>query len=430
MSGGQARPRVVVTGMGAITPIGQNVEEFWSRLLAGHCGIRPIEGVELHSLDVRIAAQVVGFDHAARLGSWQRDKSIMHSERFCWFAAAAADEAIKQSGLEAPFKNASRVACIIGSAAGGQISGEIAARDRFISGKRAVHPMLLARIVCSSAPAHIGIEYGIKGPTYAVCSAGASAAHAINIGSNYIRNGLVDVALVGGSESAITYGALMACQQMHVLSREGCFPFAKKRSGIVIAEGAAVLVLEAEHIALARGATILAEVCGLGMTSAATEMVIPDIQTSNEAMRRALEDARLAPNAIDYLNAHGTGSVIEDALETKAVKAVFGDHSYKLSLSSTKSMHGHLLGAAAAIEAIACIKAMEAGLMPPTLGLDESDSECDLDYVPHTARRKSMTYTMSNTGALGGFAAAIVFGPPPERTTGARRPQYVQRVGS
>src|SRR4029079_6156442 len=153
--------------------------------------LKRIEGLELHCLGVRIAAQVVGFDHAARLGSWQRDKSIMHSERFSWFAAAAADEAIKQSGLEVPFENASRVACIIGSAAGGQISGELAAHNRFVSGKRAVHPMLLARIVCSSAPAHIGIEYGIKGPTYAVCSAGASAAHAISIGSDYIRSGLV-----------------------------------------------------------------------------------------------------------------------------------------------------------------------------------------------------------------------------------------------
>ena len=423
MIGRQARPRVVVTGMGAITPIGQNVEEFWLGLAAGRCGIHPIEGVELHCLGVRIAAQVVGFDHGARLGTWQRDKSIMHSERFSWFAAAAADEAIKQSGLEVPFENASRVACIIGSAAGGQISGELAAHNRFISGKRAVHPMLLARIVCSSAPAHIGIEYGIKGPTYAVCSAGASAAHAISIGSDYIRSGLVDVALVGGSESAITYGALMACQQMHVLSREGCFPFAKKRTGIVIAEGAGVLILEAEHHARDRGATIIAEMCGLGMASGANEMVVPEIETSVEAMRRALEDAQLAPNDIDYVNAHGTGSVIEDALETKAVKAAFGNHAYELSLSSTKSMHGHLLGAAAAIEAIACIKAMETGLMPPTLGLDESDPECDLDCVPHTARRKTMAYTMSNTSGLGGFSAAIVFGPPHERAAGARRVQ-------
>jgi nodulation protein E len=227
------------------------------------------------------------------------------------------------------------------------------------------------------------------------------------------------VALVGGSESPITYGALMACQQMHVLSREGCFPFAKKRTGIVIGEGAGVLILEAEHHARDRGATIIAEMCGHGMASGANEMVVPEIETSIEAMRRALEDAQLAPNAIDYLNAHGTGSIIEDPLETKAVKAAFGNHAYKLSLSSTKSMHGHLLGAAA-IEAIACIKAMEAGLMPPTVGLDESDPECDLDYVPHTARRKTIAYTMSNTSALGGFAAAIVFGPPPERVTEAR----------
>jgi nodulation protein E len=414
MPDSQARPCVVVTGLGVVTPIGQSGAEFWAGLKEGRCGIRPVEGVELDGLKVRIAAQIANFDHASRLASWERDKSIMHSGRFCWLAAAAADEAIKQSGLEVPFANADRIACIIGSAAGGQISAEIAARDRFISGKRAVHPMLLPRMVCSSAAAHIGIEHGVKGPTYAVCSAGASAAHAIGIGRDYIRNGLVDVAIVGGSESTITYGALMACQAMHLLSPEGCFPFSKKRTGTVLAEGAGVLVLESERHARARGARMLAELCGFGMTSGAHDMVGPQVDAAAEAMRRALEDAKIAPNAIDYLNAHGTGTIFGDLFETRAVKQVFGKHAYAMSLSSTKSMHGHPLGAAAAIEAVACIKAMETSLMPPTLGLDERDPECDLDYVPHTARKKSLTYTMSNSFALSALNAAIAFGPPPD----------------
>jgi nodulation protein E len=197
-------PRVVVTGMGVVTPIGQSVSEFWSSLQAGKCGIGPFEGADCDKLDVRIVAQVNGFNLAARLTDWRRDKSIAHSGRFCWLAAAAADEAIKQSRLETPFADAHRVACIMGSAAGGHLATEIAARDRYIAGKRAVHPMLLPRTVGSSAPAHIGIEYGVKGPTFGVCSAGASAAHAIALGCDFIRMGAVDVAIVGGTESTIT----------------------------------------------------------------------------------------------------------------------------------------------------------------------------------------------------------------------------------
>jgi len=407
--------RVVVTGMGVVTPVGQNVEEFWAGLKEGRCGIRPVEGIELDGLSVRIAAQISDFDHAARLAGWKRDKSILHSGRFCWLAAAAADEAIRDSGLETPFATPDRVACIIGSAAGGQISAEVAARDRYLLGKRAVHPMLLPRLVCSSAPAHIGIEHGIKGPTYAICSAGASAAHAIGIGRDYIRNGLVDVAIVGGSDSTITYSALLACQAMHLLSPEGCFPFSKKRNGTVLAEGAGALILESERHARARGTTkMLAEICGVGITSGGEDMVRPQVDAAAEAMRRALEDAKLAPTAIDYLNAHGPGTVLGDLFETRAVKQVFGRHAYAMSLSSTKSMHGHPLGAAAAFEAVACIKAMETGVIPPTIGLDERDPGCDLDYVPHSARRKKLTYTMSNSFALGALNTAIVFGPPPE----------------
>jgi nodulation protein E len=305
------------------------------------------------------------------------------------------------------------VACIIGSAAGGQISVEIAARDRYLRHKSAVHPMLLPRIVCSSAAAHIGIEYGIKGPTYATCSVDASAAHAIGIGREYIRHDLVDVAIVGGSESTITYGALLACAALRLLSPDGCFPFSRKRNGTVLAEGAGVLVLESEHHAHARGAKPLAELCGFGMASGGHKMIGPEPEAAAQAMHLALSDANLPSSAIDYLNTHGTGTVLDDLYETRAVKMVFGKHAYAMSLSSTKSMHGHPIGASAAIEAVACIKAMQAGLMPPTIGLDEADPDCDLEYVPQTARAKTLSYTMSNSFALGGLSASLILGPPP-----------------
>jgi nodulation protein E len=399
--------------MGVVTPIGQTVADFWTALKQGRSGVGPVEGVQLDNLKIRIAAQIRDFDHARRLKHWQRDKSIMHSERYCWLAAAAADEAIIQSGLEVPFEDANRAACIIGSAAGGQISGEIACRDRFLYGKSAVHPMLLPRIVGSSAAAHVGIEYGVKGPTFATCSAGASAAHAIGIGRDYIRNGLVDVAIVGASDSMITYGVMLACQAMHLLSPQGCFPFSRKRNGTVLAEGAGVLVLESERHAAKRGAKMLAQLCGFGMSSSGNDMVTPDVEGTAEAMRRALDDARLEPTAIDYLNAHGTAMIVSDINETNAVKQVFGKHAYKLGISSTKSMHGHPMGPAAAIEAVACLKAMEAGWLPPTIGLGERDPHCDLDYVPNVGREKNLTYTMSNSFALGGLNAVLVFGPPP-----------------
>ena len=293
MADSGARHRVVITGMGVVTPIGQTVADFWTALKQGRSGVGPVEGVQLDNLKIRIAAQIRDFDHARRLKHWQRDKSIMHSERYCWLAAAAADEAIIQSGLEVPFEDANRAACIIGSAAGGQISGEIACRDRFLYGKSAVHPMLLPRIVGSSAAAHVGIEYGVKGPTFATCSAGASAAHAIGIGRDYIRNGLVDVAIVGASDSMITYGVMLACQAMHLLSPQGCFPFSRKRNGTVLAEGAGVLVLESERHAAKRGAKMLAQLCGFGMSSSGNDMVTPDVEGTAEAMRRALDDARL-----------------------------------------------------------------------------------------------------------------------------------------
>ena len=409
---GDAR-RVVVTGLGVVTPIGTTVDQFWTSIRAGKSGVSALGGFPLEDLKILIAAQIKDFDAKARLRHFARDKIILHADRYSWFAAAAADEAVKMSGLAFPVADPYRSACIIGSGAGGLVTVENNYRSLFIENKRATHPLTLIRIIGSSASAHVGIEYGIKGPTFATCSACSTAAHAIGVARDYIRHGLVDVAIAGASESVISYGTMKAWQALHVLSPEGCFPFAKKRNGTVLGEGAGILVLESYEHAKARGATILAELAGYGMTSDSKDMVNPDTEGPREAMRLALDDAKIAPTSIDYLNAHGTATTINDRNETKAIREVFGAHADTLAVSSTKSMHGHLLGAGGGIEAVACIKAMQDNWMPPTIGLDEADPECDLDYVPNVGRERKLTYTMSNSFAFGGLNAVLVFGPAP-----------------
>jgi nodulation protein E len=400
--------RVVVTGMGAITPLGQSVTDHWQSLCSGKSGIAPLDGIS-EDLPVPIAGRIDGFDQAARFSNWRRDKTIMHSSRYSWLAAAAADEALAQAGLTAPLTDPQRVACIIGSAAGGHIAVEIAGRDRFISNKRAVHPMLLPRIVSSSAAAHIGIEYGIKGPTFSLCSAGASAAHAIGLGLDYVRRGLVDVAIVGGADSTVTYSALLACDALHLLSPDGCYPFSSRHNGTVLSEAAGILVIEAEGHARARGAEPIAELAGFGMASGCQNMFGVDQESAMHAMQAALDESGLAPQDIAYLNAHGDGIVEDDIGETNAVKSVFGPHATGMSISSTKSMHGHTLGAAAAIEAIACIKSIENGTVPPTIGLDDADPRCDLDYTAGSARKRSVAHAMCNNFSLCGTSTSLVF---------------------
>ena len=405
--------RVVVTGMGVVTPIGLTVPDFWASMKVGKCGVTELGGFPLEDLKILIGAQIKDFDPKVRLKHFQRDKLVMHADRYSWFAAAAADEAVKQSGLTVPMADPYRAACIVGSGAGGLVTFENAYRSLFIEGKRATHPLTLLRIIGSSASAHVGIEFGVKGPTFATCSACSTATHAIGIARDFIKNNVVDVAIAGASESVITYGTMKAWQALHVLSPEGCFPFAKKRNGTVLGEGAGILVLESLEHARARGAKILAEIVGYGMSSDAKDMVNPDTEGPNEAMRGALKDANLSPSDIQYLNAHGTATTINDANETRAIKAVFGNHAKNLAISSTKSMHGHPLGAGGSIEAVACIQAMNENWVPPTIGLDDPDPECDLDYIPNVGRDLDVTYAMSNSFAFGGLNAVLIFGPPP-----------------
>ena len=403
------RRRVVVTGTGVVTPIGLDVPSFWSSMKAGTCGVNRIENFDLKDLYIHIAGEIRGFDPQKHV----KTRQIQYGDRYSWFAGRAADEAWTQSGLPTPYANPYKASCIVGSGAGGFHTIEKAYEDLFIHGKKATNPLTLLRIIGSSASAHVGIEYGIKGPTFATCSACSTATHAIGTGLDLIRHGISDVSVVGASEAVLTYGSMRVWQAMRVLSPQGCFPFSKKRNGTVLGEGAGILVLEDYEHAKARGAKILAEVVGYGMSSDAKDMVNPDIEGPTSAMRLALADAGLKPEDIDYLNAHGTATALNDVNETNAIKEVFGEHARKLAISSTKAMTGHLLGACGAVEAVASIKAIEDGWIPPTIGLDEPDPKCDLDYVPNVGRSQKLRYVMSNSSAFGGLNAVLIFGPPP-----------------
>jgi nodulation protein E len=406
--------RVVVTGTGVVSPIGNDVPTFWAGLKEGRSGIGPLQDIDfpeqyVRDLYIKIACQVKNFDPKTRL----KNRLLLLADRYSHLAATAAVEAFEQARLEAPLANPYRTACIIGSGAGGMNTIEWAYNQLFTKNRRAGDPLLLLKFIGSSAAAHVGIDYGIKGPTFGTVSACATASHAIGLMHRFIRDGSVDVGVAGASEAAINYGSMKAWQSMRVLSPDGCYPFAKKRNGTVLGEGAGILVMEELEHARARGARILAEVKGFGMASDAKDMINPDLEGPKEAMRQALADAGLVPSDIDYLNAHGTATALNDVNETEAIKGVFGDAAKRLAISSTKSMHGHLLGASGGVEAVACIKAIEEGFVPPTTGLSEPDPRCDLDYVPNVGREQKVAHAMSNSFAFGGLNVALVFGPPP-----------------
>ena len=399
--------RVAVTGMGAVTCIGLNVDQLWAAIKAGQHGVRPIEGFPLtDEFFIRIAGEVRDFD-PKQLGL---GKALQLADRFSQYAGAAAAEAIKQSGLETPLKNGERAAAIVGSGGGGMATLERAFEDILVAKKKALHPLTLLRTIISSASAHISIEYGVKGPVFGTVSACATAAHAIGLAFQMIRGGAVDLAVAGASEASVNWGTMRGWQAMRVLSPDGCFPFSKRRNGTVLGDGAGILVLEDMEHAKARGATILAELLGFGMTSDAADMVNPDIGGPTRAMQIALDDAGLAPGDIDYLNAHGTATAANDINETRAIRAAFGAHADRLAISSTKSMHGHCLGAAGAVEAAVSIQAMREGIIPATIGFDAPGEGCDLDYTPNEGRRRDIAYAMSNSFAFGGLNAVLVFG--------------------
>jgi 3-oxoacyl-[acyl-carrier-protein] synthase II len=407
------RVRVVVTGLGAITPVGNDMPTLWKTLAEGHSGVGPITHFDASALVTQIAAEVKGFDPKEHLDH----KEARRLDRFMQFAVVAVEEAITDAGLVINERNSEQIGVVIGSGVGGvgTLVNQVEVFEK--RGPRRVSPFLIPMMLPDSAAGQVAITFGIKGPNMAVISACATGLNAIGEAAEMIRRDSVHTAICGGSEAAILPLCIAAFNVMGVLStrneepQRASRPFDAQRDGFVMGEGAAILVLERLEKAQARGARIYGEVIGYGSSADAYHMAAPAVDGAGaaQAMRMALSDAELRPRDVNYINAHGTGTALNDVSETAAIKSVFGDHAYKTAVSSTKSMTGHLLGAAGAIEAIACLKALETGLIPPTINYEHPDPECDLDYVPNEARPANLQIAMSNSFGLGGHNACLIF---------------------
>jgi 3-oxoacyl-[acyl-carrier-protein] synthase II len=404
--------RAVITGLGLVTPLGNDVPTTWDGLVAGRSGVGPITHFDASDYSARIAAEVKGFDPAALFG--HRDARRM--DRFTQFAVAAAGQALDDSGLSLTASNAHRVGAIIGSGIGGIISVLEQAEVLRTRGPRRVSPFLIPMMLPDTAPGQVAITYGLKGPNFAVISACATGANAIGEAAEVIRRGAADAMLAGGAEAGIVPLAFAGFTVMQAVStrndepERASRPFDATRDGFVMGEGGGVVVLESETHARARGARIYAEIVGYGATADAYHITAPEEtgEGAARAMQVALDQAGLAPEQIDYLNAHGTSTVLNDKGETAAIKAVFGDCAYQLPVSSTKSMTGHLLGGAGAVEAVFCALALNEGVLPPTINYEHPDPECDLDYVPNEARRVTVDVAMSNSFGFGGHNACLI----------------------
>jgi len=396
---------IAITGMGAISAFGEGAETLWSGLREGRSGIRPIRHERAADLRVRIAAQVPeSFDPAAHVN----ERTLPMLDRVSQFALFAANEAIAQSGLDFGADGLGRrTGVVVGTGVGGETTQDEQSRRLYGENTNRLHPLTIVRLMTNAPASHISMAHGLRGPAFAVASACASANHAIAQAALMIRAGLVDVVVAGGTEACLSYGALRAWEAMRVLADDTCRPFSANRRGLVLGEGAGVFVLESMAHARARGAHILGVLAGVGMSADAGDIVAPDPAGSASAMTQALADAGLAPDEVDYINAHGTGTPANDPAETRAVHAVFGAHAPKLAVSSTKSMHGHALGASGALELVAVLGALRDGVVPPTANLDKADPVCDLDYVPNQARELPVRAVLSNSFAFGGLNAVL-----------------------
>ena len=396
--------RVVITGMGAISALGHDAASTWDGMREGRCAIGPIVNISTELTNIKIAAEVRNYDPARHFDQ----KKLVFLDRVAQFALIAAREAVAQSGLD--FRSAGRgerTACIVGTGIGGENTHDEQARRFYGDKNPRVHPLTIVRLMANAPACQITMEHGLTGPAFAVVSACASANHAMAQAFEMLRSGKVDFAVTGGSEACITVPTVKAWEAVRVTADDTCRPFCKQRRGMVLGEGAGIFVLEEYEHARARGATILAEFAGAGMSADAGDIVLPSMQGAARALGNALADARMDAADIDYINAHGTGTLANDATETKAIHAVFGAHADKLAVSSTKAMHGHALGAAGAIELIAAIGALRDGVVAPTANFIDADPECDLDYVPNAAREMNVRAALSNSFAFGGLNAVL-----------------------
>jgi nodulation protein E len=401
--------RVAITGLGIISPLGLNLEENWKSLSEGRPAIGPIKGADCTTLRFKNGAEVTGYD-AIKHFPGGKDAYI---DRFAQFSVVAAREALQNSGLELTPELKERSAIVCGSAVGGQAAIEAGFQDLWVEGRGRVHPLTIPKTMSNAGASHIAMDLGMSGPTYTVSTACSSANHAIGQAFRLVRDGEADAAMTGGSESIFNIGMLKAWEAMRVIAPDTCRPFSKDRRGMILGEGGAMMVLEPMDAARARGATIFAEICGFGMTADAHHLTQPAVHGPVRAMRGALREAGLEPEDIGYINAHGTGTPGNDPVESTAIREVFGAHADKIGVSSTKSMHGHALGAAGALEAIATILALHHGILPPTANFNERDPECDLDYIPNQPRALRVAAALSNSFAFGGLNAVVAFRATP-----------------
>ena len=407
--------RVVVTGIGLITPLGLTLEESWDGLINGRSGIAPITLFDASAYDARFAGEVKNFDPDQFVPKKEQKKL----DRFIHFSLAATKMALADANLgEFSEEQKERTGTIVGVGMGGLPYIEKQYDILKERGPGRVSPFFIPSVITNLASGQISMMYGFKGPNYAVTSACASGGHAIGEAADFIRQGKCDIMIAGGSEAVVTPMAVAGFAAMRALStrndnpQAASRPWDRDRDGFVLSEGCAILVLEDYERAAQRGARIYCEVSGYGVSSDAYHMTSPSPggRGAATAMANCLQDARLNPEQIDYINAHGTSTPAGDELETEAVKRVFGDHAKKVWVSSTKSMTGHTLGAAGAVESAICIKALTTGIVPPTINLDNPSPDCDLDYVPHTAREKKMNYVLNNTFGFGGTNCSVLFG--------------------
>lgn len=405
--------RVVVTGMGVVTSLGHNVPEFWSNLLAGKCGVDKVTLFDVKDYTCQIGAEVRGFDPAAHMDA----KEVRRNDRYTHFGFAAAKQAVADAKLDMTKEDPDQVGVIIGSGIGGMWTIETQHKNLLEKGPRKVSPFMIPALISNMCSGLVAIELGARGPNFCVVSACATATHAIGESFRMIRHGDADVMVCGGAEASITplsYAGFCSMKAMSTNNenpQKASRPFDLNRDGFIMGEGAGVLVLESLEHAQARGAHIYAELCGYAATCDAFHITQPDPEGKGlaQAMSRALKDAKVTPEQVDYINAHGTSTPYNDKFETLAIKKVFGDAARKVAISSTKSMTGHLLGAAGGIEAVVSVKTIESGEIAPTINLENPDPDCDLDYVPNVKRSAKVNTVLTNNLGFGGQNAALVF---------------------
>jgi 3-oxoacyl-[acyl-carrier-protein] synthase II len=407
------RRRVVITGLGAITPIGNTTEEFWQSLTEGRNGAGLITKFDASNFDTKFAFELKNFNPLAYIDK----KSIKRRDPYSQYALVTSEMAVKDAGLNLAEVNLERIGVVFGSGIGGMDTNQKQHFAYFQGGVNRISPFFVPMMISNIAAGNIAIKFGFKGPNYATTSACATGSHAIADACMLIERGMADVMVTGGSEAAITEMAIGGFNALKALSTnndrycEASRPFDKDRDGFVMGEGSGALILEEYEHAVRRGARIYADLAGLGLTDDAYHMTAPtpDGEGATRSMKNACIDGGIDVTQVDYINAHGTSTPYNDETETKAIKAAFGDHAYKLIISSTKSMTGHLLGAAGAIEAIVSVLALKNGIIPPTINLDEPDPACDLDYCPKVAQKREIMYALSNTFGFGGHNASLLF---------------------